>query len=208
MKRMFLVAVATLGLAMGGGATAERITFTAPSGYFLPYTGSLSWPSQDGFLFGPFWDSNNGRDSRNAPYIPGNMATLTSTFGAFTFNEIELGGSPWEGFGMGRSPTDNPIPLTFYGPGQQLLTQRFVTLPGDDTFVVFSERIEGVQSLMIGASTFSTIKVRLNSITINEPEMKVVPEPHGFLLAGLSALAFGVVRRRCKRLPTAVGARS
>jgi hypothetical protein len=182
MKRLFTTAAMAVFLVLANSTSAERLVFTAPSGYFPPYTGSLSWPALNGFAMGPFWGSNNGRDLRNAPYIPGNLASLTSTFGEFTFNSMELGGWPWDDFGITGPDTNNPIPLTFYGPGLQLLTQRLVTLPGDNTFVLFSERIEGVQALAIGASTFSSINVRLGALTLNESLDNPLPEPSSLLL--------------------------
>lgn len=186
--------LAIFAFSSSGVANAERLVFHAPSGLY-PNTPSLYWPAINGFLMGPSWSSNDGRDLTNAPYIGGNIGNLTSAAGAFTFNSIELGGWPWDNFGMHRPDADNPVPIVFYGATGSPLAIRAVSLTGDNTFVRFSERIEGVHSMLIGSMDMTTINVRLRAITINEPAADgSVPEPTVptlLICCGLAALLCG-----------------
>lgn len=163
-------------------AQAERIEFRVPDGFNR--FDSLTWGPIEGFAFGPSWASNLGRDTRNAPYVAGNYGAITSTFGAFTFNSIEIGGWPWDDADFGAR---TPMPLHFFDSSGNLIGSRSLDLTSDNSFHTFAETISGVYAVAIGSASFSSIDVRLGAITINEPPAAAVPSPSigSLLIAGL-----------------------
>ncbi len=186
MRRALLRFLLLISLFGSVTASATQIIFTVPEGAHS--FSSLTWPTIGGFDFNPYWSSNYGADTRNAPYIPGNRGALTSAFGTFTFNSIEIGGWPWDDFGMGRYPY--PILLEFSGAGGISLAVRELFVSADNSFSVYSENIEGVQSIAIGQPELAALSVRLGSITINEVPATPVPEPasYALMLLGLGSL--------------------
>lgn len=178
-----------LSLAAANLAHGERLEFTAPP-FVFPYT-SLTWPAINGFQFNPYWAANNDRDTRNAPWIPGNQAAITSTFGPFTFNSIELGGWPYDNFDINLFHAS--IPLVFYDGSGRIAAIRYVDLGSDNTFSTFAEAIPDVATIAIGSASFSSLGIRLGAVTINET--RSVPEPTTFFLFSVAGLALLAARR-------------
>lgn len=175
-------------------AHSMQADFYSPAIHY-PYTGSLYWPVLSGFKFNPYWQSNDGRDSRNSPFIPGNIAAVTSTFGSFTFNSLSIGGWPWDNFGMSQNLNNNPIPLTFLGDRGDILETRYISVEANNSFKSFSETIYDVSTIYIGSPSFTTLNVRIGSIVFNESVVTPVPEPSTLELMTAGAIIIIMVKR-------------
>lgn len=175
-------------------ASATLIFFEAPQ--YHPYPYIAPWPTLQGFEFTRSqWDWNGGRDTRNAPYMTGTVGAISSTFGTFTFNSIEIGGWPFDNLNIGGG-VGGPTPITFFGFNGELLGIRFIELSYDNSFVKFSETIENVRTIGIGGASNSTPQARLGSITINEaPLNSNVPEPATIFMTILGMVLLGVSRK-------------
>jgi hypothetical protein len=196
-RALAVLAMSGALMVFGAAAYATTVTFTVPAGY-NPYS-SLTWAPIEGFQFNPYWTSNVGADQRNAPYIPGNLGAITSTFGAFKFNSISLSGWPWDDYDvLGGNIID--VPLVFYDDQSHIVAMRSVAIDRGNEFQEFSENIAGVWSISIGSGAFSALAVRLGSITFNELPA-VVPEPPSLPLLALGLLLAAVPTVRRSRRP-------
>lgn len=174
-----LVMSAVVGL---GCVRAETVVFDAQS-----QLNSAAWAPQNGFTFTSGWGDNFGRDTRNAPYLNSNYASLVSARGPFDFDAVSVGGWPWDNFDIGTGYES--LPLVFYGADGRLIALREVQVEVGNKYTVFAERISNVSVIQFGSIGFATNGggIRLNSLTINSP----VPEPSAafLVLVGLTAAA-------------------
>lgn len=149
-------------------AWASRVEFVAPAYHPTP---SVAWPAFQGFEFvASQWDWNGGRDTRNAPLSTVNAAAIVSTFGAYTFNSIEVGAWPWDNVNI-FSGIPSSIAVNFYDASGGLIALRTLDLVVGNQFEKLTETIEGVRAISIGGNG-----VRLGAITFNEVASPV-PEP-------------------------------
>lgn len=186
MRHVLSSALLAFALAFPLTARSATVVFEAPP-HVYPY-GSLYWPVLQGFRFDPYWESSNGRDARNAPYIPGRIGRLSSDFGSFTFQSISLGGWPWQDFGIFASR--GPVLLSFYSADGAILGIRNIgELPAGNDVVTYSETIHDVSAIAVEAMQASVLAARLDSIEF-ETSVSSVPEPSiaAFMLVGIGAI--------------------
>lgn len=187
--RVALLMVALLTCAVAHATTVEFVAPYSP----VPYTLSLYWPPIGGFQFDPYWGASGGRDTRNAPYIPGDEASFKSTFGSFTFNSITLSGWPYDNFDVGSGMLS--LPISFSDQSGNALLSATVPVPRANDFVTFTDYVPDVYSILIGSPAFSSLGVRVGSITFDE---HAVPEPGTVAMMSPFALLM-LFRIACRR---------
>ena len=190
MKKLTVPFILTFVLVVVCGVAsvrADTATFT------LSFSGINPIYSPGGFTFIGNWSA--GLPSPKAPYMNdnGSVHAVTYDAGTFTFNSASFGGLPYDNAG---SATGGVLTIDFKDLNGNLIVERTINLPGDNSFQTFTENISGVHELYFPA-TKTTFWPRLDSITYNE--VPGVPEPTTLLFLGLSLIGVAGVRRRLKK---------
>jgi hypothetical protein len=104
---------------------------------------------------------------------------------------MTLSGWPWDNFDIGSGTLG--LPISFSDLSGNTLASATVQVPRSSDFITFNDYIPNVYSILIGSPAFSSLSVRVGSITFNEQS---VPEPRTIELVSPFIILAAVMRDR------------